>query len=107
MVKSRFAVLDSFGNCQRPVFSLAVSQHNNNKLAQIWTKLAIQVLRIIMKEEKKTWLLQMVYFQISKRASNLKSFHILVKNNLFRKTYVTSEGAVSHNIILSTAPNCS
>ena len=37
--------LDTFGNCQRPVVSLGVSQHNawNNKSVKIWTELVIEV----------------------------------------------------------------
>ena len=34
-----------------------------------------------------------------KKASDLKSFDIWVKNYLFLKSYNTSEGAVSHNVL--------
>ena len=35
------------------------------------------------------------------KASGLKSFNIWVRNYLFLKNYVTSEGAVSHNVLYS------
>ena len=42
------------------------------------------------------------------KASGLKSFTICVRNYLFLKNSVTSEGAISHNVFyyqeLSTAP---
>ena len=34
-----------------------------------------------------------------KKALGLKSFNIWVRNYLFLKNYVTSEGAVSHNVL--------
>ena len=41
----------------------------------------------------------MVCFQIGRKASGQKSFVILVRNYLFLKNYVTSEGAVFHNVL--------
>ena len=35
--------LDTFGNCQRPVFSFGVSQ--NNKPVKFWTQLVVEVVR--------------------------------------------------------------
>ena len=37
----------SFGNCQRPVFSLGVSQHNgyNKQTVETWAQLVIEVAR--------------------------------------------------------------
>ena len=38
--------LDTIGNCQRPVFSLSVSQHAwNKKPVEIWTQLDVEVAR--------------------------------------------------------------
>ena len=44
--------LDTFGNCQRPLFLHAVSQHmhKNNTTVNIWAQLVIEVAR----EKKET-----------------------------------------------------
>jgi len=36
---------DTFGNCQRPVFSLGVTQHAYDKSVKIWTQLVMEVAR--------------------------------------------------------------
>ena len=47
MISLFLKALDALGNCQRPVFSLGVSQHTmyayNNKSVKIWTQLVIKV----------------------------------------------------------------
>ena len=43
---------------------------------------------------------QYVCYQMAiKRVSGLKSFFIWVRNYIFLKNFVTSEGAVSHNLL--------
>ena len=77
-----------FGNCQRPVFSVGESQ------------LSIAVKNLLLKlhenNEKQN---KFVCFLMPQKASGQKSFNIRVRNYLFLKNYVTSEGAVSHNVV--------
>ena len=44
---------------------------------------------------------QMLEFETSKSNSKVSksNSNILVRNDFFRKTYITSEGAVSHNVL--------
>ena len=88
-----------FGNCQRPVFSLGVSQHMH-KITNLWKfdSIGHRSCKRIMKE-KTPLLHKFVCFQMLIKASGLKSFIIWVRNYLFLKNYVTSEGAVSHNVL--------
>ena len=65
--------LNTIGNCQRPVLSLGVSQHMHEITA-------------------------------CRNLDSIKGFwpevfYYLVRNYLFIKIYVTSEGAVSHNVL--------
>ena len=58
-------------------------------------------------EEIKSLVAQFVCFQMHNKRLQLKSFNILVRNYLFFKNYITSEGAVSQHVLyyqqLSTA----
>ena len=59
-----FKGMDTFSNCQRPVFSLGVSQHAMSiQICDIWTQLVIKVVGVYWK--KKTPLLhKFVCFQM-------------------------------------------
>ena len=50
-------------------------------------------------KEKTPLLHNFVCFQMHNKRLQLKSFIIWVRNYLFLKNYVTSEGAVSHNVL--------
>jgi hypothetical protein len=91
--------MDTFGNCQRPIFSLGVSQHihKNNKPVKIWTQLVINVAKEKLK--KNTPLSHKLCFQMLELSSReFSSNIILLRNYSFLKNY-TSEGAVSHNVL--------
>ena len=46
--KTVLKALDTFGNCQRPMFSLGVSQHMPVK---IWAQLVVEVVRALRKKK--------------------------------------------------------
>ena len=52
-----------------------------------------------IKKEKTPLLYNYVCFQMNNKMLQLKPFIIWVRNNLFLKNYITSEGTVSHNIL--------
>ena len=94
--------LHTFGNVQRPVFPFSVSQHMHT--TNLWNLDSIGQLKLQEKNDEKTPLLIKQYntcvcFQMPKKASVLKLFNIWVRNYLIVKNCVTSEGAVSHNIL--------
>ena len=60
---------------------------------KVFTPLVVEVAMRITKG-KKTLLHKFVYFQMPNKG--LKCFIIWVRNYLFLKNYVTSEGAVGH-----------
>ena len=72
-------------NCQRPVFSLGVSQHKY-KITSLWSCEKLT-------REKTPLLDEFVFFQIG-----ITDF-ILVRNYLLLKIYASSEVAVSHNAL--------
>ena len=90
--------LDTFGNCQRPVFSFGVSQHMH-KIINLWTFELIWSSKMEENNDRK---------KQSCRTSCLLSdawnrdlcwgiefsSHILVRNHIFLRNYVTSQGAV-------------
>ena len=102
--------LNTFGNCQRPVFSLGVSQHMHNK--QICDNLDpvghLSCKRIM---KKKTHLLhKCVWFQMPKAI--LKDFRpeasdIWVRNYPFLKNYIFRGRRFSQCFIFLTALRCS
>ena len=73
--------LDTIGNCQRPVFSLCVSQHMHKMTKQTCANLSSIGRRSC---------------KISKEKNESNSCKI----TSFSKTTFTSEGAVSHNVLL-------
>ena len=95
--------LDTIGNCQRPVFSLGVFQHMhiNNKHVKIWAQSVVEVWDI---NERKNTLVTQSCVLSDAWFRDLK-FWIwglkikFVENYFFRENYVTSEGAVSHNVL--------
>ena len=79
---------------------------HNNKPVKILTQV-IEVAREKLK--KNTHLHKFVCFQVPNinkgfSSSGLASFIIWVRNYLFLKKYVTSEGAVSHNVLYNSFP---
>ena len=52
-----------------------------------------------MKEKNTLLLHDFVCFQMQNKRLQLKSFIIWVRNDLFLKNYVTSEGVISHNVV--------
>ena len=91
--------LNMIGGCQRPVFSLGVSQHMH-KITNLWKFELNWSSKLQENNEEKTPLLhKFVCFQMPNQTSGLKSIIIWVRNYLFLKNYVTSEGAVSHNVL--------
>ena len=85
--------LDTFGNCQRTVFSLGVSQHmhKNNKSVKIWTQLVRK-----WRKKKYPCCTNVCAFRFLRKAEGLK-VQIL---RYFR------ESRVSQCFILSTALHC-
>ena len=96
--------LDTIGNCQRSVFSLGVSQHVH-KITNLW-KFELDwssELRDNYERQKHPSHTKLCAFRclISRpQVLNLRSRNrIRGKLLLSRKLYVTSEGAVSHNVL--------
>ena len=102
--------LDTIGNCQIPKYQSTNSVYmylniwyiKITNLRKIWTQLVVKVAR----EEwstKKNLVAQPVCFQmpwIRDLSWGLEfNLNILVRNYFFLKNYVTSEGAVSHNVL--------
>ena len=99
--------LDTIGDCQRPVFSLGVFQHNVHKITNLWTfELNIIVgFRSCEKimEEKHHCHTKLCAFRCF--ISGPKNLIMRSRNQIrgklpfFSKTTFTREGAVSHNVL--------
>ena len=104
--------LDTTGNCQRPVFSLGVSQHKH-KITNLWkVELNWPLSKLRDNNKRKTpsslevAFFQMLDFDTSKSNSGIK--FKFVEYYFSFENYVTSEGAVfSQCFILSTCPHYS
>ena len=74
----------------------------NNKSVKIWAQLVVEVAKIIMEEKKtlshKVVCFQMLDFETSKSNSEVSKTNSW-KITSFSKNYVTSKGAVSHNVL--------
>ena len=92
---------DTISNCQRPVFPLGVSQHNmkilnwssklrdnNGRKKHFHTKLC--AFRCLISGPQQSLIL---------RSRNKIQILLLMKNYLFLENCVSSEGAVSHNVL--------
>ena len=102
--------VDTIGNCQRPVFSLGVSQHMHN-MTNLWKfeRHRWPKLRDINNGRKNPFVTQkcvlsdfrclILDLQIKFWGLEIKSKFISVENYIFLEKYVTSEGAVSHNVL--------
>ena len=89
--------LGTIGNCQRPVFSLGVSQHMHN-ITNL-SSIGRQSCKITMKE-KLPLSQEVVCFQIFETWNLiLMSQNQIREQNFFFESCLTSEGAVSHNVI--------
>ena len=92
--------LYTFGNCQRPVFSLDVS-HHNHKITSLW-KFGLNLSsKLRENDERKNTPVgrTCVLSDRNKILLARKSFNILVRYYIILKNYVTLEGAVSHNVV--------
>ena len=96
--------MDTIGNCQRPVFPLGVSQHMH-KITKLW-KFELDwssELRDNNERKKPALLHQVVCFQMLDFETSISKLEVSKSNSWkitsFPKNYVTSEGAVSHNVL--------
>ena len=91
--------LDTFGNCQRPVNSHLVYPNNakNNKCVTKFDSTGRPSCNLRIMIEKHpccTYLCDFKFIYI--KASDLEALNIWLRNYLFIKNFVTSEGASSH-----------
>ena len=106
-----FKALDTFGNCQRPDFSLGVSQYLH-KIANL-RKFELNWLSELRENNGRnnthvpSCVRSDAWFRDLSWDLKINS-NILVRNYLFLKNYITSEGAISFSqcVILSTALHC-
>ena len=99
--------VDTIGICQRPVFSLGVSQHMQKITCENLNSIGRRSCKVKMEEKTplthKVVCFQMLDFGTSKSYSEVsksKSNIISVQNYCFSFfNYVTSEGVVSHNVL--------
>ena len=92
----------TINNCQRPVFSLGVSQHMHKITScENLSSIGRQSFEIIIKEKKPSHTKLCAFRCLISRPQNLilKSRNRIMENYFFLKNYVTSEGAVSHNVL--------
>ena len=95
--------MDTIGYCQRPVFSLAVSQHMH-KITNLWKFELDWSLELLDKWKKKNIFVTRSCVLSDGWFRDLK-FLIwgleikFVANYFFLENYATSEGAVSHNVL--------
>ena len=79
--------IDAFGKYQRPVFSLDVSKHNM-KITNLWNRICKRIMKIKI---------TLCTFRCIVKASDGVLFECEITS--LKKKYVTSEGAVSHNVV--------
>ena len=94
--------LNTFGGCQRPVFSLGVSQYIMHKISSLWKSGLIWSLKLRENDERKNVIVgfKIVCFQIGMKGILARSILLFEWEItcLFLKNYVTSEGADSQNV---------
>ena len=81
-MRNTLKVLDCLGYCQRPAFSLCISQHyalNNNNLWKFLLNLLSKLQERIKKEKHSN----LCAFRCLRKALGLKYFNIWVRNYLF------------------------
>ena len=93
--------LNTFSNCQRPISSLCPNAHNNTSVKN-WS-IGRQSCKRIMKEQTPLLHNYVCAFRCLKRLQMY--FKIWVRNYLLFKSYLTSEGAVSHNVLYFQQPS--
>ena len=101
---SSLTALDTFGNFQRPVFSLCISQHHMHTITNLgkFGSFGHWICKRIMKE--KTPLLHYFEcFQMHNKGPRLKSFIIQVRNYLSQKLRYFRGSNFSQCLILSAA----
>ena len=94
---------DTLGNCQRPVVSLGVSQHmhiipNLWKFGLNWSSKLRENNGRKKHPCRTSCVLSDAWFRDLSWGLEINS-NILVRNYFFLKNYVTSQGAVSHNVL--------
>ena len=99
--------LDAIGNCQRLVFTVGVSQHMH-QITNLWNFELNRLSKLQDINERKNTLVapsshevvcfQNLDFKTSKSISKVSKSN-LWKITSFPKNFVTSEGAVSHNVL--------
>ena len=101
--------LNTFGNCQRPVFSLGVNQHVYKLPVEIWTQWSSELRA--NNGRKTPFSHKLCAFRCLNLIPQLRCrilFKYFFENYSFLKNYVTSEGAVCLQcVILLTALHCS
>ena len=96
-ITNTLKTLDTIGYCQRPVFSLGVSQHmlENNKVCETLSSMGLWSCKIIMKGEKplvtQSCVLSNAWF------SGPQNLILRSQNQISLQNYFTSEGAVSQD----------
>ena len=99
--------VDTIGNCQSLVFTVGVSQHMHN-ITNLWILSSIdrRICEILMKEKTPlshnghTKLRAFRCLISTPQILNLRSRNQIRRENyFFLENYVTSEGAVSHNVL--------
>ena len=102
--RSYLKTLDTIGNCQRPVFSLGVSQHINAfiklQTCENLSSIGRRICKTIMKEKTplshEVVCFHMLDSMTSKSNSKVSESN-LWKNYFFLENCINSEGAVSHH----------
>ena len=91
--------MDTFGNCQRPMFSLGVSQrmHRITNLWQLWFNWSSKLQE--NNDRKNTLVAQCVCFQMPNKRLHARSLLIFEWEITFIQNYVSSKGAISHNVL--------
>ena len=92
---------DTIGNCQWTVFSLGVSQHMH-KITNLWKFELNWSSKLRDNNERKNTLSDAWFRDLKSQFWGLEIK--FVENYFFLENYVTSEGAVSHNVTINLSP---
>ena len=89
--------LYTFGNCQRPVFSLGVS-HYKHKITSPWKFGLNRSSKLRRKWWEKNTLVGRICVLLD-RKKRLQVFYYFSEKLPLLKNYITSEGAISHSVL--------
>ena len=98
--KLALKTLDTFGVCQRPVFSLSVSQHMH-EITSLWKFGLNRSTKLRENDERNNTLVGRICV-LSDGNKRLLARSLLIfqwEITSFSKNYATSEGVVSHNVL--------